>query len=114
MLAVREGDKITLSDIPNRDFFKGEIVIEKDRFNQNLKLSEEEKFLIKMIDQLKQKHNVIGRRLLAEKSQNTSFPLTKYQIRNRLDKLEKKGLVKKGKGKKGTQLTILGKEYLDQ
>lgn len=114
MLAVREGDKITLSDIPNQDFFKGEIVIEKDRFNQNLKLSEEEKFLIKMIDQLKQKHNVIGRRLLAEKSQNTSFPLTKYQIRNRLDKLEKKGLVKKGKGKKGTQLTILGKEYLDQ
>jgi transcriptional regulator with PAS, ATPase and Fis domain len=114
MLAVREGDKITLSDIPNRDFFKGEIVIEKDRFNQNLKLSEEEKFLIKMIDQLKQKHNVIGRRLLAEKSQNTSFPLTKYQIRNRLDKLEKKGLVEKGKGKKGTQLTILGKEYLDQ
>src|SRR6056297_1325480 len=114
MLAVREGDKITLSDIPNRDFFKGEIVIEKDRFNQNLKLSEEEKFLLELIDQLKQRNNVVGRRLLAEKSQNTSFPLTKYQIRNRLNKLEEKGLVVKGKGKKGTNLTTLGQQYINQ
>ena len=113
MLAVREGKEITLADIPNRDFFKGEIVIEKDRLNENLKLNEEEKFLLKLIDQLKENHNVIGRRLLAEKSQNTSFPLTKYQIRNRLDKLEEKGLVNKGKGKKGTNLTTLGKQYID-
>lgn len=114
MLAVREGKEITLADIPNRDFFKGEIVIEKDRINKNLQLDEEEKFLLKLIDQLKQNNNVIGRRLLADKSQNTSFPLTKHQIRNRLDKLEQKGLVKKGRGKQGTNLTTLGKQYINQ
>jgi len=114
MLAVREGKEITLADIPNRDFFKGEIEIEKNRLNKSINLSDEEKFLIKLIDQLKQKHNIIGRRLLAEKAQNTSYPLTKYQIRNRLNKLEKKGLVVKGKGKKGTNLTTLGQQYINQ
>ena len=114
MLAVREGKEITLADIPNRDFFKGEITNKNNIYNKNFQLSDEEIFILKLIDQLKQNNNIIGRRILASESQKTAFPLSKYQIRNRLDKLEDKGLVKKGKGKKGTSLTALGKKYINQ
>lgn len=114
MLAVKEGTTIRLSDIPNRDFFKGEITANRDMIEPSLSLSEEEQFLLGLIDKLKKENNLVGRRLLADKSQNTSFPLTKYQVRNRLDKLKDKSLIEKGKGKKGTNLTALGRKYLNQ
>lgn len=113
MLAVRESNNITIKDIPDKSFFQEknyeEVIQKKEDF---FDLSEEQLFILKKIYKINKSNEVVGRNKLAEETVGTPYSMTKYQMRNRLDVLEKNGFVLKKRGRHGTILTGKGKKYL--
>jgi len=114
MLAVKTGQSITLNDLPQKSFFKGKgqsvslpelthstSVYELDRF---------EKLIMNAIYD----HPGIGRKSLSEMSYKSDLGMSENQIRGRLNKLEKEGLIKKKKGRFGTSLTHLGVKLINK
>ncbi|RKD33511.1 sigma 54-interacting transcriptional regulator [Thermohalobacter berrensis] len=108
MLAVRDNNYITLKDIPDRGFFKRRTT----SFDINIELDEEQKFILKKIYELNKQGKVVGREKLAKTTKGTQYEMTKYQMRGRLDKLERMGLIIKKKGKHGTILSNKGEQIL--
>jgi repressor of nif and glnA expression len=64
------------------------------------------------IREMKKERNLVGRKSLAEALQDTPYPLTEHQVRNRLNKLEEKSLIECKRGGHGTILSKRGKKYL--
>jgi len=64
------------------------------------------------IYKLMKEGKIVGRNKLADMTKGTKYEMTKYQMRNRLEKLENLELIIKSKGKRGTSLTNKGKKYL--
>ncbi|MBS4537678.1 sigma 54-interacting transcriptional regulator [Clostridium sp. D2Q-11] len=113
MMAVREGNQITLRDIPDESFFQErEIDLEQKDINEDIDLSDEQLYILEKIYQLNKYNKVVGRTRLSEETLGTDYELTKYQMRNRLDELERMGFILKKRGKHGTILTSKGKKYL--
>jgi len=114
MLAVKEGNLMTLEDIPHKGFFQ-DAVIEQAKYkniNEEICLDEEQKFILKMIYELNKDNKIVGRELLSEAMTGSKYEMTKYQMRSRLDKLDRLGLIIKKKGRHGTVLSNKGKEIL--
>lgn len=105
MLAVKEGNRLTIRDIPDQGFFQGAICNENNEIERNIEIDNEKIFILTKIYELNKEGNVVGRQILSEKTNNTPYEMSKYQMRNRLDKLERMGLIIKKKGRHGTILT---------
>ncbi|WP_034430345.1 sigma 54-interacting transcriptional regulator [Caldisalinibacter kiritimatiensis] len=113
MLAVREGNTLTLKDIPDRGFFKRELKdIQRDSILNQEELTDELKFILEKIYQFSKKGEIVGREKLAKETKYTKYEMTKYQMRSRLNKLERMGLIIKKKGKHGTILSNKGEEVI--
>ncbi|MEI4788808.1 sigma 54-interacting transcriptional regulator [Bacillus sp. FJAT-53060] len=69
-------------------------------------------FLLEAIKSLNEKGEAASRRILSELSKQGDIPLTPQQVRSRLDDLEKKEYVTKGKGRAGTKITLEGLSFL--
>lgn len=69
-------------------------------------------FLLEAIKSLNEKGEAASRRILSELSKQGDIPLTPQQVRSRLDDLEKKAYVTKGKGRAGTKITLEGLSFL--
>lgn len=114
ILAVKENNQITLNDLPSISFFKGNSDDEEAVTSKviDVDLDEEQVFILKKIYNLCKLEGVIGRDKLAQETEGTKHRMTAYQMRTRLDKLERKGLILKEKGKRGTVLSEKGMETL--
>jgi len=112
MLAVREGDILTVKDIPHRNFFqKKDNETEEKPYYEEM-LEKDQIFILKKIYELNRSGKTAGREILAKMSEGTDYKMTQYEIRGRLDKLERMGLVTKNRGKRGTRLTNKGEKVL--
>lgn len=115
MLAVRTGNTLTLSDLPDRKFFEEEIrtsdLTGNDDANYNL-LSDEMNIILNNIKTMQKNNVVAGRESLTEKINESGYQITQSQMRTRLNNLEKMGYINKRRGRRGTILTDMGIKYL--
>ena len=108
MLAVSEGDHLTVDDLP--ETFKHSKK-QQEPTDESV-LTEEELFILKAIATFERQKEPCGREKLAAYSMGTPFGLTKYQMRHRLEQLEAMGYVTLGRGKVGVHLSEEGRVYL--
>ncbi|WP_019119851.1 sigma-54 interaction domain-containing protein [Brevibacillus massiliensis] len=115
MLAVCDGNVITIDDIPNESFFQ-----RKSRENREVQPiaeelpadREEALFILEAAFHANDAGQPIGRKKLAEKSAHWRRPLSEQQIRKRLALLEESGYIATSRGRTGIKLTRLGVDYL--
>ncbi|QZY54771.1 sigma 54-interacting transcriptional regulator [Crassaminicella profunda] len=114
MLAVREGRNLTLKDIPDKGFFQGIIPNDYNHRNKHMEmdLNAEQRYILEKIYLLNKNGEIVGREKLSKETIGTEYEMTKYQMRSRLENLEKMGLIIKNKGKHGTRLSEKGREFL--
>lgn len=114
MLAVREGNTLTLADLPARKFFEEETISTKSNLKNNdlNDLNNEAIFILKTIEELQRQNLAAGRVKISEMLSEAGFVITATQVRTRLDTLEKQGYVIKKRGRQGTYLTDLGASIL--
>lgn len=67
--------------------------------------------LLGWIQELEGKGDSIGREKLSARSQESLMPLSEDQIRTRIKKLEAIGMISVYKGRRGIELTALGREF---
>ncbi|WP_375565750.1 sigma 54-interacting transcriptional regulator [Bacillus pumilus] len=84
----------------------------KEEHQLTLMEKQEFVFLLEAIKSLNEKGEAASRRILSELSKQGDIPLTPQQVRSRLDDLEKKAYVTKGKGRAGTKITLEGLSFL--
>lgn len=113
MLAVRTGNLLTLSDLPDRKFFE-ETVSTENYFEDNdtYHLSDELTCILKIMEELQIQNLAAGREKISEKLKKSGYELSSAQVRARLNALEKQGYVTKKRGRQGTQLTFSGAKIL--
>ncbi|WP_047153954.1 sigma-54 interaction domain-containing protein [Aneurinibacillus tyrosinisolvens] len=128
MLAVCEGDTITMNDIPNEFFFQrapstekqhllppARPVIEKEGLPAPFDIpqdAEEYVFILQTIADCIRTGESIGRKKIAERSRQWQKTLSEQQIRHRLQTLEDHGYVVKSKGPAGLKLTRTGFDFI--
>lgn len=111
MLAVAEGNILTMDYIPDKGFFQsGRPMLAEiaDHSPQKSPINDEMAFILEAINHINESSDRCGRAKLSELSQGTPFAMSPSQMRNRLEKLERMGLVLKRKGRHGTILTNEG------
>lgn len=116
MLAVRNSNTLTIADLPDKRFFE-EHVYDDDRQDDGDAtdpLDEETMHILHIIDSYTSSNKIAGREKLTEELNEQGHSLTQYQMRTRLENLEKRGLVTMGRGKQGTTLTEKGMRYLEK
>lgn len=108
MLAVRKENVLTADEMPENHYFvRGQAAVCDSSVEQKL-LSSQELLILQAIYVLKSRGEVVGRDKISEYVKKQGIYITSHQIRNRLDKLQDKGFVIKGRGKIGTLLTVRG------
>lgn len=116
MKTVSDQTTIQLYDIPPalREHVDKKKTKDKKNAPASLTLMEKEEFafLLETIKQLNEKGEPASRRILSEQSKNGKSELTPQQVRNRLDYLEKREYVTKGRGRAGTKITLEGLRFL--
>jgi len=122
MLAVKTGKVITLDELPQKAFFKDrkqetssstvdlEGSHEETTDNTAPRLDRFDKFILNVIYD----HPGIGRKHLSEKSYAVGLGMTENQIRGKLNKFEREGLVEKRKGRFGTSITESGEKIINK
>ncbi|MDF2884364.1 MAG: stc2 [Clostridiaceae bacterium] len=106
MLAVRTGSELTMSDLPDSNFF--EHSLDSHNMKQFKCLSSVQIALLKCINELQFNNISAGRENLSLKLKEEGLDMTSSQVRTRLDSLEKQGYIIKKRGRQGTFLTDLG------
>ena len=131
MLAIRSSNTITINELPDMNFFQNyETKIDilnsynnevdtTHRLNEGSYLNvdyldRELTIILMIVYKLNDKNIIVGRKLISEESKKNNLNLSESMVRTRLDRLEKKSLIVKSKGKKGTCLTELGKKIATQ
>lgn len=113
MLAVRIGNTLSLSDLPDRKFFEEEIIMDDYDCEKNeINLNDEMTAILKSIKVLQSLNISAGREKIKEKLDEKGLNLTESKIRTRLDALEKLGFINKKRGKHATVLTDKGIQYI--
>jgi DNA-binding NtrC family response regulator len=113
MLAVRIGNTLSLSDLPDRKFFEEEIIMDDYDCEKNeVNLNDEMISILKSIKFLQSLNISVGREKIKEKLNEEGLNLTESKIRIRLDALEKLGFINKRRGKHATVLTDKGIQYI--
>ncbi len=110
MIAVRESNVLGLDDLPDHINGKGRPSVWR---NRDVKLSDEEVFLLRTVRQYISEGEVCGREKLAALGVAQGFPCTPHTVRSRLQHMEELGLISKRKGRHGTRLTEWGNQWLD-
>lgn len=120
MLAVFNGQSIEVHDLPFQKNKKPKVkkvkvhtTTTKSPQNECISLMEKKEyhFILQTIMECNDKGEPSSRRIISDKSVNTSNPLSTQQVRHRLDFLEKHGYITKGRGRAGTKITSDGLEY---
>jgi len=113
MLAVRDGNELSLSDLPDSNFFEvpadvrnGCVSVEPDA------LSHESVLILMAIGELQNSDVSAGRDKISLKLSELGCEMTSAQVRTRLVMLEKQGYLIKKRGRHGTALTDMGIRYL--
>ncbi|MFT5871693.1 MAG: transcriptional regulator with PAS, ATPase and Fis domain [Clostridium sp.] len=132
MLAIRNSNNITVNELPDMNFFQNydsksdisnsysniENIREddsKDKKSECLTidfLDRELTYILIHVYKLNNENITVGRKMIAEDSKESNLNMSESMVRTRLERLERKGLIVKGKGKKGTKLTELGKKIV--
>ncbi|QHZ47339.1 AAA family ATPase [Bacillus sp. NSP9.1] len=116
MKTVSDQKTIQLYDTPPaiREQIEKKKSKDKKTTAKSLTLMEKEEFayLLETIKQLNEKGEPASRRVLSERSKNGKLVLTPQQVRSRLDYLEKREFVTKGRGRAGTKITLEGLRFL--
>ncbi|PAE65175.1 AAA family ATPase [Bacillus licheniformis] len=116
MITVSDGKTIQLYDTPPslREQIKKKKPKDKKTASASLTLMEKEEFafLLDAIKQLNEKGEPASRRVLSELSKSGKSELTPQQVRSRLDYLEKREFITKGRGRAGTKITLEGLRFL--
>lgn len=111
MLAVRAGNVLTLSDLPDIRFF--EELNTKDYCTRDFYfLNSESISILKCIQELQNMNGSAGRERISEKLKESGCDITSSQVRTRLDTLEKQGYITKKRGRQGTHLTESGAKVI--
>ncbi|KEP27412.1 MULTISPECIES: sigma 54-interacting transcriptional regulator [Bacillus] len=113
--AILEGQTVFLHHLPPFVLLPQHAATGKGKKEEHkLTLMEKQEFvfLLEAIKSLNEKGEAASRRILSELSKQGDIPLTPQQVRSRLDDLEKKAYVTKGKGRAGTKITLEGLSFL--
>lgn len=113
MLAIRTNDILTMSDLPDRNFFEESLLIPKCIELQE-QLSNEFINILNSIHTLQKQNISAGREKISKLLSESGYDITVSQVRSKLDFLENQGYIVKRRGRKGTQLTELGYNALLQ
>lgn len=114
MLTVYDGVSIQLHDLPQTYISKGKEKKAKPQNEIELTVMDKREFHF-ILDTIKDCNEIgepASRRIVAEKSKDSSTPLSNQQVRHRLDFLEKHHYVAKGRGRAGTKITSEGMDFL--
>ncbi len=120
MMAVRSGRLITREDMPENLICK-EIADEEclrankrslNEYSHMQGFSRDEIEILNEIFSLREGGSIAGRDKISKNLAGRGVGLTSCQVRHRLEKLEKMGMVIKSRGKKGTVLTVEGEKFL--
>ncbi|WP_088069742.1 sigma-54 interaction domain-containing protein [Gottfriedia luciferensis] len=116
MLTVCEGDKITQKDFPHTSYEQNEQQLKSDKSHYSIPKSvleiKESITILETIKQCNELGKAASREFISNKSEEKGRYLSTQQIRLRLDVMENKGLITKGRGRAGTKITADGIEYL--
>ncbi|MFJ5963092.1 sigma 54-interacting transcriptional regulator [Bacillus sp. NPDC093026] len=112
--AILEGDTVFLHHLPPFVLLPHHTTVNKKTEEHQLTLMEKQEFvfLLETTRALNEKGEAASRRILSELSKQGDIPLTPQQVRSRLDDLERKTYVTKGKGRAGTKITLEGLSFL--
>ncbi|PCK21134.1 Fis family transcriptional regulator [Bacillus pumilus] len=112
--AILEGQTVFLHHLPPFVLLPQHTTGKGKKEEHQLTLMEKQEFifLLEAIKSLNEKGEAASRRILSELSKQGDIPLTPQQVRSRLDDLEKKAYVTKGKGRAGTKITLEGLSFL--
>ncbi|MFS0656728.1 sigma 54-interacting transcriptional regulator [Bacillus sp. 179-C3.3 HS] len=112
--AILEGNTMFLHHLPPFVLSPPHTALKGKKEEHQLTLMEKQEFvfLLEAIKTLNEKGEAASRRILSELSKQGDIPLTPQQVRSRLDDLEKKAYVTKGKGRAGTKITLEGLSFL--
>ncbi|MEH7684411.1 sigma 54-interacting transcriptional regulator [Bacillus safensis] len=112
--SILEGHTVFLHHLPPFVLAPLPSAVKGKKEEHQLTLMEKQEFvfLLEAIKSLNEKGEAASRRILSELSKQGDIPLTPQQVRNRLDDLEKKAYVTKGKGRAGTKITLEGLSFL--
>jgi sigma-54 dependent transcriptional regulator, acetoin dehydrogenase operon transcriptional activator AcoR len=116
MLTICNGNKIELKDIPYNRIQKNrkQEIVTNYPIPKNLLEIYEYKFILETIKHCNENGKPASRQHISMVSEETGSLLSPQQVRRRLDYLETKGFITKGRGRAGTKITTIGVEYLHQ
>ncbi|MEH7122497.1 sigma 54-interacting transcriptional regulator [Bacillus sp. JJ1773] len=116
MLTICDGNKIELKDIPYNRIQKNrkQEIVTSYTIPNNLLEIYEYKFILETIKHCNDNGKPASRQHISMVSEETGSFLSPQQVRRRLDYLETKGFITKGRGRSGTKITTIGVEYLHQ
>ncbi|WP_240840805.1 sigma-54-dependent Fis family transcriptional regulator [Acidaminobacter sp. JC074] len=108
MMAIRDGNTITMTYFPDEDFFQ--LAKTESLSNQALvePVSGVNLFILKRIKYYNDNDIPCGREKLSNDTSGTDYEMTQYQMRTKLRKLMNKDLIVMSKGKRGTLITEKG------
>lgn len=127
MLAVCDGQRLTLADIPDHHFFQKQALNSRDTgaaagaqgpsdlVSQWQTTGEDTiyRFMLAAVASHNKSRKLVGRKHLSELSQDSlEQPLTEQQVRHRLELMEAWGLITKARGRSGTKITSRGGQIL--
>lgn len=113
MIAVRNSNILSLSDLPDRKFFEEEMGNRiSSECNIDYCLNDELENILVVIENLTKENLIAGRKRIIERLNVLGYALTESQIRTRLNQLEEMGYIKRLEFKKGTTLTEKGRRYI--
>ena len=110
-LVVASGSTITMDDLPHQRLqsTKQQIPLPVSSID-----AKDHYVILQMMKNRNDEGKSASRDFLSKESATLSHPLSPQQIRLRLNDLESKGYVIKGRGRAGTQITLEGEQYLAQ
>jgi sigma-54 dependent transcriptional regulator, acetoin dehydrogenase operon transcriptional activator AcoR len=114
MLAVRDGPRISLSDLPDEGFFEG---IARpggaaSQFCPDSELGSEDRFILDGVAALESRGQAAGRNALAELAAERGHPLSPAKARAVIERLVRLGLLSSSRGRPGTRLSEAGRKAL--
>lgn len=116
MVAVRNGNTLNLSELPDRNFFEEASIENNYLCESNLisNLSCDLVYILRCIEELQNQNLAASREKISQMLKEYGYELTSSQVRTRLGILEKQGYILKKRGRQGTMLTNAGVNYLKE
>lgn len=106
MMAVKEGNRVNLSHLPDSNFFKEDLI---EDFNSTEKaLTKTETYILNIIFDYMKTGESIGREKIFNSMINSPYRISMYRLRIILKDLEDRNIIIMGTGRKGTIITDYG------